>query len=120
MDIINRIIAKLEDNNLTQADLCNHLGIKYNVFSTWKTRGTDPPTKYLVQICDFLEISLEYLLTGNETTETALQSEKIHQADGREQELLRNFRLLPDNQKDQLIGRIQLMAELATEARKAV
>ncbi len=120
MDIINRILERLDDSSLTQADLCNYLGIKYNVFSTWKTRGTDPPTKYLVQICDFLKISLEYLLTGEETDETSPQFTEIHQTDGREQELLRNFRLLPDNQKDQLIGRVQLMAEQATETRKAV
>ena len=70
MEIINRIIDELDKKGLTQADICKYIGIKNNVFTTWKTRGTAPPTKYLVQICDFLQITLEYLLTGKEKTST--------------------------------------------------
>ena len=66
MSIINRIVDLLKKNGASQADICNYIGIKYNVFTTWKTRETDPPAKYLVQICEFLNISLEYLLTGEE------------------------------------------------------
>lgn len=66
MEIINRILELLHQNHLTQTDICKHLGIKTNVFTTWKTRGTDPPTKYIIQICDFLNVTPEYLLTGKE------------------------------------------------------
>lgn len=66
MEIMNRILELLQYNHLTQTDICNYLGIKTNVFTTWKKRGTDPPTKYIIQICDFLNVTPEYLLTGTE------------------------------------------------------
>lgn len=66
MEIMNRILELLQHKHLTQTDICNYLGIKTNVFTTWKTRGTDPPTKYIIQICDFLNVTPEYLLTGKE------------------------------------------------------
>lgn len=73
MSIINRIVDLLKKNGASQADICNYIGIKYNVFTTWKTRETDPPAKYLVQICEFLNISLEYLLTGKEKSSPTVE-----------------------------------------------
>lgn len=70
MSIIDRILKLLKEKKKTQADLCNFIGIKQNVFTTWKTRGTDPPARYLVQICEFLGVTLEYLFTGQECCTT--------------------------------------------------
>lgn len=66
MDVMNRIIDRLSELGLSQADLCKELGINYSVFTTWKKRGTEPPTKFLVHICEFLNITLDYLLTGKD------------------------------------------------------
>lgn len=67
MSIINKILKLLHEQGKTQADICNYIGIKPNVFTTWKTRGTDPPAKFLIQICEFLSVSLEYLLTDDDS-----------------------------------------------------
>ncbi|MBR0485693.1 MAG: helix-turn-helix domain-containing protein [Oscillospiraceae bacterium] len=87
---------------------------------TYWTNGSAPSADIVIKLSEFLNVTTDYLLLGKEENTISLQSEGIHQTDGREQELLRNFRLLPDNQKDQLIGRVQLMAEQAAETRKAV
>lgn len=105
MDIINRILDILSDKGLKQADLCNYVGIKYNVFTTWKTRGTEPPTKFLIQICDFLGVSPYYLLTGEENNSSYELSED-------EQALLRVFKQLPENHRIMVLERANTLFDL--------
>ena len=105
MDIMNRIIERLKEINRTQADICNYIGINYSVFTTWKKRGTEPPTKYLIKICEFLDVSLHYLLTGEE---------KLEISTGKEQEMLNLFRRLPNDEQSRLIGRTELLVEMAS------
>lgn len=62
MSIIERITQIIDDKNLNQSELCKILNIKDSTFSTWKTRGTDPPAKYILLICEFLGVSIDYLL----------------------------------------------------------
>lgn len=104
MDIMDRIMERLKEINRTQADICNYIGINYSVFTTWKKRGTEPPTKYLVKICEFLNVSVNYLLTGEEKLETST---------GKEQEMLNLFRCLPNDEQAKLIGRTELLVEQA-------
>lgn len=111
MDIINRILDVLTEKGLKQADLCNYIGIKYNVFTTWKTRGTEPPTKHLIQICDFLDVTPYYLLTGKERE--AGISENIP-----ERELLESYRKLSDFEKGEVLGDIKRRAANAEQVIK--
>lgn len=66
MSIIERIIQITDSKNLNQSDLCKYLNISNSTFSTWKTRNTDPPAKYILPICEFLNVSANYLLGCNE------------------------------------------------------
>lgn len=109
MSIINRIVDLLKKNGASQADICNYIGIKYNVFTTWKTRETDPPAKYLVQICEFLNISLEYLLTGEEKSSPTV----VLTAD--ERELLDIYNNLSPKSQGQVKERAIVLAELEVQ-----
>ncbi len=66
MNIIERIVQILEDKHLDQSDLCKVLSIRDSTFSTWKSRGTDPPAKYILLICEYLNVPVEYLLSGTD------------------------------------------------------
>lgn len=70
MSIINHIVQIMDKKHLNQSDLCNKLGIRDSTFSTWKTRGTDPPAKYLLLICEYLDVSVYFLLGGEEKNAT--------------------------------------------------
>lgn len=72
MSIIERITQIMDTKNLNQSDLCKILGIKDSTFSTWKTRGTDPPAKYILLICEYLGVSVDYLL-GRTNTPSSVQ-----------------------------------------------
>lgn len=114
MSIINRIVELLKRKGASQADICNYIGIKYNVFTTWKTRGTDPPAKYLVQICDFLNITLEYLFTGQE--KNSLSSKLTDE----EQEMLELFHALSHDNKIRIKERAVVLAELEANFKPVV
>lgn len=62
MTVNERIFNLMEQENIKNADLAKHLNVKNNVITNWKTRGTEPPIKYLVPICELLNITIYELL----------------------------------------------------------
>lgn len=90
MSIIERLLIILDKKNHKMSELCSFLNINTSTMANWKTRNTDPPAKYLIPICEFLNISLEYLLTGKETKKTPSSS----QLNENESELLKQFKIL--------------------------
>ena len=76
MTISQRIFSVIEEKNLKYSDLADILDISKSVISSWKSRNSDPPARYLVQICDFLGISLVYLLTGHQTSTKSLSEDE--------------------------------------------
>lgn len=92
MDINNRMFSCMKAKKITQEHLANKLNIRPSVIGNWKTRGTTPPMEYLPTICEVLEVSWEYLVTGEET-EQYFTSEELH--------LVEQFRkVLPEGQKE--------------------
>lgn len=62
MTVNERIFNLMERENIKNADLAKHLNVKNNVITNWKTRGTEPPIKYLVPICELLNVTIYELL----------------------------------------------------------
>lgn len=102
--IIDNILALLNQQGLKQTDLCNFIGINTSTMTTWKNRKTDPPAKYIISICEFLDVTPFKLLTGKEKT-----SDVDLTAD--EQELLETYRKLTDANKTRLTERGLALAE---------
>lgn len=65
MTATERMFNELNRQNKTSAQLCRWLEIKSNTLANWKSTNTIPPSKYLVSICEFLNVSTDWLLTGN-------------------------------------------------------
>ena len=64
-DVLRRIIAMLMDKGEKPSDLCRGTGISKSTFSTWKKKGTVPPTKWLKVIAEYLGTTTDYLITGD-------------------------------------------------------
>lgn len=63
------IFAKLlEEKGLKAADVTRATGIKSPVFSEWKKGKSKPNTEKMIKIANFLEVSVEYLTTGKDST----------------------------------------------------
>ncbi len=112
MSIINKIIELAEEKSINQQVICDALGIKSGTFSTWKSRETDPPAKYIACICEVLDVSIEYLLTGKEKN-------SVTELTGAEKRLLAAFKELTRDEQMAEVGRIEHMAEQASKAKNA-
>ena len=75
MTIIDRIQYLLDQRGLKIIDLAAHLNVTQGTVSSWKSRQTDPPTKYLSDIANFLSVSVQYLITGDEPDVNSAPSE---------------------------------------------
>ena len=75
MSISERMFELLEEKNKKSVDLAAILDVGTGQISTWKKRNTDPPSKYISKICEFLDVSYEYLLTGKETCTNSISTE---------------------------------------------
>lgn len=95
----------LEKKGLKQADLCEAIGISSSTMTNWKNRGTDPPAKYIIPICEFLNIT-PYLLLANKESSPTIELK----AD--EQELIDIYQNLSTMNKGRLRERAEMLAEL--------
>ncbi len=79
--------------------------------STWKARTNDPPAKYMKTIADFLGVSLDYLMTGQEAPVRKTTTPE-------EDELLALFRSLPEPKKYEFVGELKGFLTAYTESQK--
>jgi transcriptional regulator with XRE-family HTH domain len=64
MEIGERVISLLKENNNKPEELAQHIGITKKAVEKWQERPSDPSAKYIARIADFFNITCEYLLTG--------------------------------------------------------
>lgn len=104
MTICERLYNELDRRGLTAYGLSKKIGVNTTTTTNWKQRGTDPPAKYLIPICEYLGCSLEYLLTGQETEKAPAPGMSEN---GRE--MLELYERLPEREQLLLLGRLQEM-----------
>lgn len=67
MTISERLFKLLDEiPGKSPAGLCKILDIGTSQTTSWKKRNSDPPAKYLPQICEYLDVSIAFLVTGEE------------------------------------------------------
>nr|DAZ26002.1 MAG TPA: CI repressor [Caudoviricetes sp.] len=91
-----RMFYELKKQGKTISRLCAYLGIGTNVIANWKKSNTIPPAKYLVNISEFLDISTDYLLTGQECSTYSISDN--------EQQLIKMYRQLSPETRGQVYG----------------
>lgn len=62
MHVFNNIEALLKSRKKTQKELCEYLGLKKQAFSDWKSNRTESYMKYLPQIAEYFDVSVDFLL----------------------------------------------------------
>lgn len=110
LDILDRISALLD--NREQQELTDFLKLKKTAYSDWKAGKSKSYRKYLIEIAEFFDVSIDYLVYGKEKS-----SPSIELTDD-EQELLTYYNMLNDIGKGIVIGRAEQLAETAKKPLK--
>lgn len=101
MTVCERMFEIIDKKSLKTADLAKKLEIKQSVISNWRKRNTNPPIEYILVICEFLEISVEKLITGEDRTNISLEEHKLleayQRADAGTQKSVRKLLDIPEN-----------------------
>ena len=66
MLIRDRIFDRLEKMNMTQKDFSERTGIPQSTVSDWRKKRTNPTAEKIMIICEVLEVTPEWLLSGVE------------------------------------------------------
>ena len=104
MTITERLFLVLSNKNLSQKEFAKAINVNEKTVSAWKKNNSLPSADKISDISDFLNISLEYLLTGQEKSPSSYLTEN-------EQKIIDVFKNLNNTQQGEIIGRAQLMAE---------
>ena len=102
MEINERIFYLLNQQSKKASALAKYLGIKPSSITGWKNEGSYPSSKYIQKISEFLNVSIEYLITG---TDNMISINTINAPD--QQELLSLYSQLDERGKGEVIGFIK-------------
>ena len=72
-----RIKALREAKGLTTTEFANRLDIQKTRVSMWETNGTIPRQDMLLKLCKFFNVTTDYLLGNDSTTNQNPRNEKI-------------------------------------------
>lgn len=110
MDILDRITELL--GSTEQQKLTDYLKLQKSAYTDWKAGKSKSYRKYLIEIADFFNVSLDYLVYGKEPQATT------NELTQNENEMLEIFKNFDDREQVKIIGRMEewLETKLQREA----
>ena len=70
-----------KDKGVTPYQVCKSTGISTASISNWKAGRYSPKTEKLQKIADFFGVSVEYMMTGNESEKESTSGRKYYFSD---------------------------------------
>ena len=97
-----------EEKSILQLDLAKHLGVSKTCISDWERERSQPSIEILMQIADYFECSIDYLVgRSNELDTVIIQNDISYE----EKQMLFEFRKLETRMKARCIGYIFALQE---------
>ncbi len=111
MTISDRIFDRLKQSSMTQKDFAKKTGIKQSTISEWKKNKTNPSSDKILGICEALEVSPEWLLSGVDSAASRKKNKEFYVV-GINTEigfLIEMYNSMEKTQRDWLIGYLEAM-----------
>ena len=114
MTISDRIFERLKQVHMSQKTFAESTGISQSTISEWKSKRTNPTSEKIMIICEVLDVSPEWLLSGADNRGTRSNDLPRFVVD-RESELgiiIETYHKLDGHQRDRLMGYLEALAAL--------
>ena len=96
-DFLKRVLKELDFLNVSKADIARFLNVRKSTVYSWFERDTIPAADTALRIADFLNVSLEYLVTGEKDES---KKSKIELSDFEKNLLREAADLLPEDKAE--------------------
>lgn len=107
MNINQRVQNLLDNSKLTQKELSKYISVASSTLNNWIKLGRSIPSEYIIPICEFFGVTVDYLLTGTETKHSPVPETKTEQAmSDTSKELLEVFESLPMRERVKLLSAV--------------
>ena len=117
------IFEKLcKEKGITPYRFCKDTGINSSTISTWKNKGSECSAKTAKAICEYFDISMDYLMSGKEESKSPnitpqderdiardMQNIREKLLSGADGPLSYDGELIPEDDAELLLGQIELM-----------
>lgn len=105
MDTLTKILGIMKEQRVSQQEICQYLNLTKQTFSDWKSGKSESYLKYLPQIAEYLDVSVDYLLGKTPSPER----EDIPEDEKRLRELLSQM------SEEQLQTALKIISAIAEE-----
>mgnify|MGYP002523222649 CR=1 FL=1 len=114
MTIRDRIFARLLELHMTQKQFSEKTGIPQSTISEWKSKKTNPTADKIMIICQVLEVSPEWLLSGieNEGKRVTPNNYIVVDKDTEIGELIKAYSMMPSDSRARVQGYVAALAEI--------
>ena len=116
MNFAQILSETLANKGITAYKISKDTGISQTAISKWKKGEQYPTADKLKILTDYLGVTCDYLLKGENSSATPAVP-AIQHTNAIEAEMLRLFRLLPEAEQLKLLGRTEVLVELAEQAK---
>lgn len=108
----------LDEKGLKNADVARATGISNMTLSDWKRGKSVPKADKMKKIAEFLNVSVDYLMTGNDVqfiVETAKKDVLLTTMPNRVKEYALKLAEMPKEQQEQIMSLIDMLSDRKDE-----
>lgn len=114
MTISERIFERLRQLSITQKEFAEKAGIQQSTISEWKKNKTNPSSDKIMAICNALDVSPEWLLSGVDPAASRGKNQEYYVVDINTDtgNLVREFNKLDRSRRDRILGYVEALSAM--------
>ncbi len=117
MTISERVFSRLESLGMSQREFSERTGIRPSTISEWKKKGTNPSSEKIMPICEALQVTPEWLLSGIDATGNRARNHDYYTVPKETEtgHLIEQYNSLNQEARNRILGYVEAFAAMKKE-----